>query len=146
MFYDVELVEFWTRPGRFRALFYRALQKQHQSNNKSQSKLRKTLEVASENSKQRGTWGVLNTATPQTKQNKHRITARNIINTPTPQDLLGLNVFFFFFFFLKKRNYRYFYFSNTRNTSQDNPTAFSACKIPCCRLHLIMNEVQATLR
>ena len=49
--------------------------------------------------------------------------------------------FFFFFFFFKKRNYRYFYFSNTRNTSQDNPTAFSACKIPCCRLHLIMNEV-----
>ena len=42
MFYDVEHVEFWTRPGRFRALFYRAL---------SQSQLRKTLEVASENSK-----------------------------------------------------------------------------------------------
>ena len=70
-----------------------------------------------------------------TKYNKHRIIARNIINTPTPQDLLGLNVFFFFFF---KRNYRYFYFSNTRNTSQDNPTAFSACKIPCCRLHFIL--------
>ena len=51
MFYDVELVEFWTRPGRFRALFYRALLKQHQSNNKSQSQLRKTLEVAGENSK-----------------------------------------------------------------------------------------------
>ena len=32
-----------------------------------------------------------------TKYNKHRIIARNIINTPTPQDLLGLNVFFFFF-------------------------------------------------
>ena len=49
MFYDVELEEFWKRPGRFRALFYRALEKQHQSNNKSQSQLRKTSEVASEN-------------------------------------------------------------------------------------------------
>ena len=31
------------------------------------------------------------------KIEQHRITARNIINTPTPQDLLDLNVFFFFF-------------------------------------------------
>ena len=99
MFYDVELVEFWTRPGRFRALFYRALQKQHQSDNKSQSQLRKTSEIANETSKQRGTWGVLNTATPQ----------QNRSNTASPQEILStrrhrkiylVQMFFFFFFFL----------------------------------------------
>ena len=41
----------------------------------------------------------------------------------------------FFFFKKKKRHHRYFYFSNKRNASQDIPTAVSACKIPCCRLH-----------
>ena len=35
----------------------------------------------------------------------------------------------------KKSHHRYFYFSNKRDTSQDIPTAVSACKVPCCRLH-----------
>jgi len=37
--------------------------------------------------KLRGTWGegVLNTATPQKKINKHRITARKVNETPSPQ-------------------------------------------------------------
>jgi len=36
----------------------------------------------------RGTWGggeVLNTATPQKKINEHRITARKVNETPSPQ-------------------------------------------------------------
>ena len=49
----------------------------------------------------------------------------NIIDTPTPRDLPGLNVSKPLLLLFKHKKHI--------------PTAFSACKIPCCRF--IINEV-----
>ena len=77
---------------------------------------------------------------------EYRNTANKIAQTPhhrkkyyqhTDTAKFTLSKCFFF-----KRQYHYFYFSNTRNTSQDIPIAFSVCKIPCCGLHFIINTWQ----
>ena len=79
-----------------------------------------------------------NTANKIEKTPHHR--KQNRTNTASPQEILSTHrhrkiYLVLIFFFKKKRHHRYFYFSNKRKTSQDIPTAVSACKIPCCRLH-----------